>query len=131
MAFTLTRDAWKKFKEDNGLAKSSVFEMASVGPAIDGFWKAQAAMAGAWGMKSVKAFFGATDKLRKAFAKFKKIKTSKQELKQGAAGQIDTWDKQLEGIYQALAAVAIKEEADLLKADAVRMKAALKKDGLM
>ena len=49
MAFTLTRDAWKKFKEDNGLTKSSVFEMASVGPAIDGFWKAQAAMAGRGG----------------------------------------------------------------------------------
>ena len=82
-------------------------------------------------MKSVKAFFGATDKLRKAFAKFKKIKTSKQQLKEGAALQIDTWDKQLEEIYQALAKVAINEEKDLLKADAVRMKANFKKDLLI
>jgi uncharacterized protein YukE len=131
MSFTLTRDAWKKFKEDNGLTKSSVFEMASVGPAIDGFWKAQAAMAGEWGMKSVRSFFSATDKLRKAFAKFKKIKASKHELKSGAALQIDAWDKQLEEIYQALAKVAIKEDKDLLKADAVRMRAGFKKDGLV
>jgi len=131
MAFTLTRDAWKKFKTDNNLSKSSFFSKADVGPSIDAFWKAAEAFSQAKTTDSVRKLFTKAGDLDKAFGKFIGLKEAKAELKAGAKSQIEAWKRELDETQKALAVISEKYKDDLAENQKQVMLDTLRKQGLI
>ena len=117
MSFTLTRDAWKKFKTDNDLSKSSIFNKADVGPHIDSLWKANEQYKRDKGWKAVITLITKLTDLQKAFTKFIALKEAKDELSAAAKGQIQTWHKQLDDAVSGLRDYAGKNEDQLRQKD--------------
>src|SRR5262245_51991975 len=117
MAFTLTRDAWKKFKADNNLSKSSVFNKADVGPHIDSLWKACEQYARAKGWQSFLPLVRKLLELQKAFGKFIALKEAKDELTPAAKSQIQTWQKQVNDAVFELAKIGGQDENKLKEKD--------------
>ncbi|HQV29497.1 MAG TPA: hypothetical protein PLG23_15285 [Thermoflexales bacterium] len=131
MAFTLKRDSWKTFKTQNNLSKSSWFSKADVGPTIDKFWAAKDLWDKAWGMTSLRKFFTAATNLQAAFDKFIKLKVAKGEMSETVRSQIATWKQEIDVVVRMLADANQKSQKELLEADAIRLRANLKKEGLM
>jgi hypothetical protein len=131
MAFTLTRDAWKKFKTDNDLSKSSIFSRADVGPTIDKFWEAANAFSTAKTTDTVRKLFTKCTDLEKAFDKFIALKEIKNELKAPAKAKIEAWKKELEQTKTALATIADKYKDDLAENQKAVMIAILEKQGIV
>jgi hypothetical protein len=117
MAFTLTRDAWKKFKTDNNLSKSSAFNKADVGPHIDSLWKACEQYSREKGWKAFRPLVTKLTDLQKAFIKFIALKEAKEELTPAAKNQIQTWQKQLNDAVFALREHAATQENELREVD--------------
>jgi hypothetical protein len=131
MAFTLTRDAWKRFKADNELSKSSVFNKADVGPSIDAFWTAAQAFNRAKTTDTVRKLFTKASDLEKAFGKFIALKETKAELKPPAKNQIEKWKQELDETKTDLANIAAKYKDDLADNQKQAMLATLKSAGVV
>jgi hypothetical protein len=130
MGFTLTRDAWKKFKADNNLSKSSVFSKADVGPHIDSLSKAYEQYKKEGGFKNIMSVISKLTDLDKAFAKFIALKETKDELKPDAKKQIETWQSQLKAAVAALSEFARISENALQQKDVENFQARLDHIGL-
>ena len=130
MPFTLTRDAWKKFKADNNLSKSSVFNKADVGPHIDSLWKACEQYSRAKGWQTFTPLVKKLIDLQTAFAKFIALKEAKDELTAAAKSQIQTWQKQLNDAVFELRNIAGKKENELKQEDVNALDHQLKECGL-
>ena len=117
MPFTLTRDAWKKFKTDNNLSKSKAFNKADVGPHIDSLWKACEQYSKAKGWQTFRPLVTKLTDLQKAFAKFIALKEAMGELTPTAKNQIQTWQKQVNDAVFALAKLAGEGENQLRAED--------------
>jgi hypothetical protein len=131
MAFTLTRDAWKRFKADNELSKSSVFNKADVGPSIDAVWTAAQAFNRAKTTDTVRKLFTKASDLEKAFGKFIALKETKAELKPPAKNQIEKWKQELDETKTDLANIAAKYKDDLADNQKQAMLATLKSAGVV
>jgi len=132
MGFTLTRDAWKKFKADNNLSKSSAFSRADVGPHIDSLSKAYEQYKSEGGFKNIMSVISKLTDLDKAFAKFIALKETKEELIPDgeAKKQIETWQGQLKAAKDALSEFARISEGALQQKDVENFKARLDHIGL-
>jgi hypothetical protein len=129
MSFTLTRDAWKKFKTDNNLSKSSVFNKADVGPHIDSLWKACEQYSRMKGWETFRPLVTKLTDLQKAFGKFIALKEAKEELSADAKRQIQTWQAQLEGAAAELRKIAAEDENKLRQKDVHELDGVLNKCG--
>lgn len=127
---TLTRDKWKRFKEDNNLSKSSFFKKADVGPQLDKFQKSLDACKSMPGKKSLGKCFTEAGKLEAAIEKFIKLKEAKAELDEKANKQLKAWSKELGSITKSLAKLYKASGDDLGKEDAKAMENQLSEMGL-
>ncbi|XZE32885.1 hypothetical protein SH501x_003651 [Pirellulaceae bacterium SH501] len=118
---TLTREKWKRFKQDNNLSKSSFFKKADVGPQLDKFQKALDSCKRTPGKKSLSKCFSEADKLEKAIDKFIKLKEAKAELDEKATKQLKAWSKELDSVTKGLAKLYKETGDDLDKQDVENM----------
>ncbi|AMV33500.1 hypothetical protein VN12_15340 [Pirellula sp. SH-Sr6A] len=127
---TLTRDKWRKFKDENNLSKSSFFKKADVGPQLEKFQKALDACKNTPGKKSLGKCFTEADKLETAIEKFIKLKEAKAELDEKANKQLKSWSKELGSITKSLAKLYKESGEELANEDAKNMKNQLASLGL-